>query len=306
MSGLRSRALLFGALALLIVVGLILDELGALGPLEGIVLQLSTPIQRLFRGLADRAIDANQFLRSRRDLIARNEQLESLVDQLMIENVRLKEFEAQNEDLRAKLNFSETHPEYKLKAAQVRGRVIGSEPNNLLAVLIIDVGKRHGIAKGMPVISERGLVGHVLAIGTNWSKVLLITDPSSSVAAMTQSERAPGVVSGRLGQDLQMEYIPQIDRVTIGDVVLTSGMGGQFPPSIVIGQVTEVEQRDVDTFQKATVHPSVSFEKLETVLVLTSFEPLDVEGALAGQATAEPAATATDAPTATVAPTKAP
>jgi len=299
-SGLRSRALLLGTLAILLVVGLILDELGALGPLEGIVLQLSTPIQRLLRSLTDRAVDASHFLGSRRELIARNEQLESLVDQLMIENVRLKEFEAQNEDLRTKLNFSETHPEYILKAAEVRGRVIGSEPNNLLAVLIIDVGKRHGIAKGMPVISERGLVGHILAVGTNWSKVLLIIDPSSSVAAMTQSERAPGVVSGRLGQDLQMEYIPQKDRVTVGDVVLTSGMGGRYPPSIVIGQITEAEQRDVDTFQKATVRPSVSFGKLETVLVLTSFEPLDVEGALEGQDTAEPTVTTTLTPAATL------
>ena len=64
---------------------------------------------------------------SRRDLIERNKQLESLVDQLMIENVRLKEFQAQNEDLRAKLKFSETHPEYILQAAEVKGRVIGSE-----------------------------------------------------------------------------------------------------------------------------------------------------------------------------------
>jgi rod shape-determining protein MreC len=270
--------------------------------MEGIVLQLTTPVQRLFRSLTDRAIDANQFLRSRRDLIARNEQLESLVDQLMIENVRLKEFEAQNEDLRAKLNFSETHPEYILKASEVRGRVIGSEPNNLLAVLIIDVGKRHGIAKGMPVTSESGLVGHILAVGTNWSKVLLIIDPSSSVAGMTQAERAPGVVSGRLGQDLQMEYIPQKDRVTIGDVVLTSGMGGRYPPSMVIGQITEIEQRDVDAFQKATVRPSVSFDQLETVLVLTSFEPLDVEGALEGEATVEPVATTTGTSTATQTP----
>jgi rod shape-determining protein MreC len=305
-SGLRSRALLLGTLAILIVAGLILDELDALGPLEGIVLQLTTPVQRLFRHLVDRAVNANQFLRSRQDLIARNKQLESLVDQLMIENVRLKEFEAQNEDLRAKLNFSETHPEYILKAAQVRGRVIGSEPNNLLAVLIIDVGKRHGIAKGMPVISERGLVGHILAVGTNWSKVLLIIDPSSSVAAMTQTERAPGVVSGRLGQDLQMEYIPQKDRVTIGDVVLTSGMGGRYPPSIVIGQVTEAEQRDVDTFQKATVHPSVSFEKLETVLVLASFEPLDVEGALEGETPVEPIVTTTLTPAAETTPISTP
>jgi rod shape-determining protein MreC len=295
-SGLRSRALLFGTLALLIVVGLILDELDALGPLEGIVLQLTTPIQRAFGGLADRVIDANQFLSSQRDLIARNEQLESLVDQLMIENVRLKEFEAQNEDLRVKLDFSETHPEYILKAAQVRGRVIGSEPNNLLAVLIIDVGKRHGIAKGMPVVNERGLVGRVLTVGTNWSKVLLIIDPSSSVAAMTQSKRAPGVVSGRLGQDLQMEYIPQNEQVAVGDVVLTSGMGGRYPQSLVIGQITEIEQRDIDAFQKATVRPSVSFGKLETVLVLTSFEPLDVESALEGEATAEPEPTETPTP----------
>ena len=296
MSGLRSRALLFGTLAILIVVGLILDELDALGPLEGIVLQLTTPVQRFFRGMADRVVETSQFLSSRRDLIARNEQLESLVDELMVENVRLKEFEAENEDLRTKLDFSETHPEYMLKAAEVRGRVIGSEPNNLLAVLIIDVGKRHGIAKGMPVITERGLAGHILAVGTNWSKVLLIIDPSSSVAAMTQSARAPGVVSGRLGQDLQMEYIPQQDLISVGDVVLTSGMGGRYPQGLVIGQIIEIQQRDVDAFQQATVRPSVSFRNLETVLVLTSFSAIDVESALEGEEPEEPAATATPLP----------
>lgn len=299
MSGLRSRALLFGTLSILIVIGLILDELDALGPLEGLALQLTMPVQRLVRGATDRIVGASQFLSDQRDLIERNQQLESLVDQLMIENVRLKEFQAQNEDLRAKLEFSETHPEYVLRAAEVRGQVVGSEPNNLLAVLIIDVGKRQGVAKGMPVISESGLVGHILAVGANWSKVLLIIDPSSSVAAMTQSERAPGVVSGRLGQDLQMEYIPQQDRVTVGDVVLTSGMGGRYPPNLVVGQIIESVQRDVDAFQEATVRPSVSFGKLETVLVLTGYQPLDVEGVLQGEATAEPAATPAGTPAAT-------
>jgi rod shape-determining protein MreC len=148
----------------------------------------------------------------------------------------------------------------------------------------------------MPVISERGLVGHILTVGANWSKVLLIIDPSSSVAAMTQSERAPGVVSGRLGQDLEMEYIPHRERVTVGDIVLTSGMGGRYPPGLVVGQITEVQRRDVDAFQQATVRPSVSFGKLETVLVLTSFDPLDVEAALNGQATPEPAETETVPP----------
>jgi rod shape-determining protein MreC len=268
-------------LALLVVAGLILDELGALAPLEGIVLQLLTPFQRISSTLTGRVIDANQTLRHARDLEARNRQLESLVDQLMIENVRLKEFEAQNEDLRKKLNFSETHPEYILQAAEVKGRVIGAEPNNLLAILIIDVGKRHGIDKGMPVVTERGLVGHIHTVGTNWSKVLLIIDPSSSVAAMVQSSRTQGIVSGHLGQDLVMNYIPQNEQIAVGDVVLTSGMGGKYPKTLVIGQVTEVQRQDIETFQRAVVHPSVNFEQLETVLVITSFNPIDVAGALA-------------------------
>jgi rod shape-determining protein MreC len=288
---------MLGTLALLVVLGLVLDELGALAPLEGIFLHLTTPIQRLIDGTTERVIDASSAWRDLRDLRARNEQLETLVDQLMIENVRLKEVDAQNEDLRRKLDFAETHPQYTLKAAEVVGRVIGSEPNNFMSVLIIDVGKRDGVEKGMPVVTERGLVGHIRSVGTNWSKVLLIIDPSSSVAALAQSSRAPGLVSGRLGQDLVMTYIPQEDSISVGDVVLTSGMGGNYPKTVVIGQVTEVRQRDIDTFQQATVHPSVDFRKLETVLVITTFEPVDVEGAIGEEMTLGSEAEETPSPT---------
>jgi rod shape-determining protein MreC len=287
---LRSRSLALGTLALLVVMGLILDELGALAPLEGLFLQLTTPIQRLVDSATERVIDANSSLRDLRDLRSRNEQLESLVDQLMIENVRLKEAEAQNEDLRRKLDFRETHPQYILKAAEVRGRVIGSEPTNFMSVLIIDIGTQDGIDKGMPVVTERGLVGRIQKVGTNWSKVLLVVDPSSSVAALVQSSRAPGLVSGRLGGELMMTYVPQEETISIGDVILTSGMSGNYPKGLVIGQVTTVEQRDIDTFQSASVRPSVEFDGLETVLVITTFAPVDIEGAATGDLTTEPAA----------------
>lgn len=280
MQDLRSRAVVLGTLALIVVFGLILDELGALAPFEGLFLQLTTPIQRLVDNTTERIIDASASLRDLRDLRERNRQLETLVDQLMIENVRLKEAEAQNEDLRLKLAFAEAYPQYVLKAAEVRGRVIGYEPNNFMSVLIVDIGRQDGVQKGMPVVTERGLVGHIHKVGANWAKVLLITDPSSSVAALVQSSRAPGLVSGRLGQDLVMDYIPQEETVSVGDVILTSGMSGNYPKSLLIGQVLEVEQRDIDPFQRAIVRPSVSFEKLETVLVITTFEPLDVEGAI--------------------------
>jgi len=302
----RSRFLVLGTLALLVVIGLIFDELGALGPVEGVFLQLTTPIQRLVDGLAERVIETSQSWRDLRDLKRRNKQLESLVDELMIENVRLKEVEAQNEDLRKKLNFVETHPQYILKAAEVKGRVIGYEPSNFMSILVIDVGKRDGIRKGMPVVTARGLTGHIHAVGTNWAKVLLIIDPSSSVAALAQSSRAPGVVSGHLGQELFMNYIPQEQQISVGDVILTSGMGGNYPKSLLIGQVTEVQQRDIDTFQRAIVWPSVAFTQLETVLVITSFEQVDVEEAIdiertdeltpAPESAAEPKENGTSAP----------
>ncbi|MFN2156208.1 MAG: rod shape-determining protein MreC [Anaerolineae bacterium] len=280
MQDLRSRAIVLGTLALIVVFGLILDELGALAPFEGLFLQLTTPIQRLVDSTTERVIGTSGSLRDLRDLRERNRQLETLVDQLMIENVRLKEAEAQNEDLRRKLAFAEAYPQYVLKAAEVRGRVIGYEPNNFMSVLIIDIGKRDGVQQGMPVVTERGLVGHIHDVGTNWAKVLLIVDPSSSVAGLVQSSRAPGLISGRLGQDLVMDYIPQEEIISAGDVILTSGMSGNYPKSLLIGQVLEVEQRDIDPFQRAIVRPSVNFEKLETVLVITTFEPLDVEGAI--------------------------
>jgi len=285
---LRSRSMVLGTLALLVVIGLIFDELGALGPLEGLFLQLTTPIQRLVNGLTERIIGTSQAWRDLRERRAKNEQLESLVDRLMIENVRLKEAEAQNEDLRKKLDFVETHPHYTYKAAEVRGRVIGYEPNNFMSILIIDVGKRQGIRKGMPVVTERGLAGHIRSVGTNWARVLLIIDPSSSVAALVQSSRAPGVISGHLGEDLIMSYIPQEEQISIGDVILTSGMGGHYPKPLVIGQVTKVQQRDSDAFQRATVRPSVNFQKLETVLVITSFEQVDVERAIDTEQLQEP------------------
>jgi rod shape-determining protein MreC len=279
---LPSRSLVFGTLALLIVIGLVLDELGALVPLEGLFLQLATPVQRFVDGITEGIIDTSSSWRDLRDLREKNRQLEGLVDQLMIENVRLNEVQAENEDLRKKLGFVETYPQYILKAAQVTSRVIGSEPNNFMSVLIIDVGKRDGVRAGMPVVTERGLVGHIRSAGANWSKVLLIIDPSSSVAALVQASRLPGVVSGRLGEDLVMDYLAQGEQIFVGEVVLTSGMGGSYPKSLVIGQIVEVEQNDIETFQRAIVRPSVDFRQLETVLVLTSFEPLDVEGLLDG------------------------
>jgi rod shape-determining protein MreC len=118
------------------------------------------------------------------------------------------------------------------------------------------------------------LVGRIHKVGPDSSTVLLITDPSSGVQALTQRNRVVGVVTGRAGDEPVMEYIPQGAEISVGDLVITSGLGGNFPKNLVIGQVVEVRQRDYEMFQQATLRPTVNFDRLEFVLVITNFKPL--------------------------------
>jgi rod shape-determining protein MreC len=127
----------------------------------------------------------------------------------------------------------------------------------------------------MPVVTDRGLVGRISEVGGGWSRVLLIIDVSSSVNALTQSTRASGLVQGQADGSLVMRAIPQGDTVSVGDTVFTSGLGGNLPRQILIGQITEVERKDYDLYQVASVQPTVDFEHLEAVLVILGFEPIE-------------------------------
>jgi rod shape-determining protein MreC len=120
-------------------------------------------------------------------------------------------------------------------------------------------------------------VGRVTEANLHSSKILLITDPSSSVNAVIQESRATGVVQGKATEGLTMRYIQQTEEVSPGDLVLTSGLGGNFPTRLIIGQVTAVRKKDVELFQEAEVRPAVEFRRLEMVMILTSFEPIDFE-----------------------------
>jgi rod shape-determining protein MreC len=129
----------------------------------------------------------------------------------------------------------------------------------------------------MPVLTAQGLVGRISEVSAGSSKVMLITDSSSSVSALIQRSRATGMVQGYPGGELIMRYIPQGDQVQPGDIVITSGLGANFPKRLVIGQVVSVENADVQMFQEARLVPAVNLHDLEFVLVLLNFSPIDVE-----------------------------
>jgi len=274
---LRSRSTVLIILILLSLAGIALDQNDGLQPIEDVALRFVVPIQERLTSVANSLRDLAQTTRDIEELHRRNEELQGLADSLMIENVRLKEVESENEALRRLLNFTQSNPTYSYKAAEVKGRIISHDPSNFLSYLIIDVGSQQGIERGMPVVTERGLVGRITDVGSNWAKVMLIIDPSSSVNALIQTSRATGLVEGEVGGGLVMKYIPQGDTVNVNDIVLTSGLGGNFPKGLIIGQVTAVQQRDVEMFQQARVRPTVSFNDLEIVLVITNFLPTDFE-----------------------------
>jgi rod shape-determining protein MreC len=127
----------------------------------------------------------------------------------------------------------------------------------------------------MPVVTRQGLVGRLLNVTANASRVLLITDPSSAISTRLQTTRAEGSVVGQ-GSDLLMTFIPLDASVQQGDLVITSGLGGNLPSDIVIGQVTSVRQFEFELFQEAVVRSLNNFETLEIVLVVTNFQPVDL------------------------------
>lgn len=276
MKRLQDRPLLFVLLLSLTIVGLALHETGNTQAVENLVLRPVTPVQSHLSNLANDFSDLVQTFRDVQELRRRNEELQSLADSLMIENVHLKELESENEALRQLLQFTEANPTHSYSAAEVVGRVIGQDPSNLLRYINIDVGTDDGMTKGMPVVTDRGLVGRIVEISSRSSKVLLITDASSSVNAIIQSSRATGIVEGRVDGGLVMKYIPQPVTVNVGDIVLTSGLGATFPKRLVIGQVTAVHKQDIELFQQAEIEPTVDFDRLEVVLVITSFEPVEM------------------------------
>jgi rod shape-determining protein MreC len=266
-----------GVIVALVLLGTALDRLGYLSPIREFVYLVLAPLQSAVTTTAQEIAIQFEVPADIQILQARNVELEILANNLMVENARLADVERENQILRQLLNYTRNNPQFTYETTTIVGRSIGFDPTNLLYFVYVDVGARDGAAKAMPVVTDRGLVGRVTAVSPNLAQILLLIDPASSVNAIIQNSRITGVVRGHIDGTLTMERIPPNEEVNPGDIVLTSGLGGNFPDKLVIGQITEVIQRDQDMFQVARIRPTVDFGKLETMLIITSFEPIDFE-----------------------------
>lgn len=276
----RTRWRSYTLLLLALAVGLVLAQLGYLQPVRDVARTLFAPLQIVMSNITIGVGRSAVSLRDVQLLRQRAEELRAEVNRLSVENARLVEIEQENQRLRQLLNFTRNNPQYDYRASAVVGQKIGEDTSNLLFAIFIDVGARDGVAPGMPVVTDRGLVGRVTRVGPNVAEVVLLIDPASVVNARVLNSRVTGVVRGSVDAGLVMDRIPQGEALSPGDIVVTSGLGGTYPDKLVVGQVTEVSKRDADMFQTARIRPTVDFGRLETVLVITTFAPLDTEDSL--------------------------
>ncbi len=270
----RIRWTIFIVLAGVAVLLTILDRTGNL---DSALAFVRNPLATIISWTTDRtnsvadALEGPRDLQTARDEIAR---LQARVDELERENEGLHEIEGEYQLLLDLFNRARQQPDFtRLTAA-----VIGQDTSPSLRSIIIDKGSEDGIVVGMPVESARGLVGQVFRTTVNSAQVVLISDNASSIPARLGSSRATGLLrGGGLGGSVSIDWIDLQYEIAIGEVVLTSGLGGKFPQDMVIGRVIEVQRNEAELFQRAIVQPAVEFDALEIVFVITDFRPVDTE-----------------------------
>jgi len=266
------RSFQTAALALLIVGILLLALGGYLAPISRVAL---SPFISTQTWLASRYLAIRDFFTVPGDvtrLSQLNTQLEAEVARLQSQIIELQQENSELEVLSALLDFARTHAENEYITAAVIGRDISP----FLHYIIINRGSDDGLRRGMPVVSSQGLVGRVAAVTAGGARAQLISDPDTAINVRIQPSGAEALLQGSITGDLTVEAIPQDAKIQNGDLVLTSGLGGNYPPDILIGQISGVRQRPVELFQSATVEPVVDFSLLEIVLVIVNFRSVDI------------------------------
>ena len=197
--------------------------------------------------------------------VARYERVERTAAEINQENARLRE----------QLGFS-----HEMELRHIPARVVGRDPDNLFSALVINQGTRAGITADMPVIAWQGgtqaLVGKVIQARPFESLVLPIHDSNLFVSARLAASRFEGIVEGQgdANADLLMRFLPKRarDEIIRGDLVVSSGLGGVYPPEINIGRVSNIIYSEHDISMEVELQPLIDFSRLEFVFVIETLD----------------------------------
>lgn len=279
----RNRPLMITIITVIILLVLLImtADSGNMSGAESIAGTILSPVQDALYSAADAISDFFSRIFSGADLQAENAELKVKVAELEGQLMDYGEVKKENERLAKLLNFDTSSKDIEYLTA----RVIYKEPGHWFNVFVINKGLSSGIEADMPVVNGDGLVGRVVAVGAGWSRVMTIVDSMSGVPAIVERTRDNGILNGTVSTGdegeaaLTMSFLPLDADLVPGDRVITSGLSGEFPKGIPIGEVTEVSPSANGMKNEAVVTPWVDFRHLEEVMVITS-KRIDIEEAL--------------------------
>ncbi|MBQ6504084.1 MAG: rod shape-determining protein MreC [Flexilinea sp.] len=202
-------------------------------------------------------------------LVAENEDLKNQVAELQSRIIQLQQNLNEADILYALLGFARSSPDEQY----IPAKVIGKDPSPFLKYILIDQGSDLGIRAGMPVVTNKGLVGRIDAVTASAARIRLITDSTSMINAIVVDADAECMVQGSITGDITIEMVSQDVKLEPGQIVQTSGLGGDFPADFIIGQVLNVNQINNEVFQSASILPAEDFNSLQAVLVVSNFSP---------------------------------
>ncbi len=228
------------AIVFTVVVGGIM-ALALSGYLNPMVKAATNPFIGVQRWISTRYTAIVEFVtvpKNSASLRQQNADLEAEVAQLQTQVIELQQQINEAQVLYSLLDFARSNPENTYVAASV----IGKDPSPFLQYVIIDHGSDFGLRHGMPIVNQQGLVGRIDAVTANAARVQLITDPGSIVNVHLRNADTDAILSGSLTGDVIIEMIPDEILLQSGDLVITSGLGGNYPPDVVVGQVVSIRQ----------------------------------------------------------------
>ena len=262
------RVLLIGLIVASVVMMMVYGREGETGPLHTLQSAVSGAVSPL-RIVGGSIESATSTVGDTVDNITADQStlsgLREYNEQLVQQYSQMEEYKQEAQRLQKLLDLKDTY--------QIEGtgaRVIGRSSEAWSQTVIINKGSDDGVSTGQTVMGTSGVVGQIVSTSSHTATVRLLTDPQSGAAAMVQSSRAEGILRGSLVGLLYLEDLDADAEVNVGDVVVTSGLGGSYARGLIIGTVVKVDAQQGDTSRRAVVSPNDAISTLEDVLVVSS------------------------------------
>lgn len=232
----------------------------------------TTPVQTVVSRVNRTAFGLWSTYQDWKNVRVENRRLRDEAQRLRVESLRVSEVDEENRRLRRLLQLKEALPLETLS-----GEVIGREWGGWVRSLTVNRGRSSQVARLTAVIGPDGLIGRIVDVRGGSAVVQVLTDPASTVGAHVVRTRTPGIIEGEARGTIRFKYMARDGAgMQVGDMVVTSGLGGLFPRGIPIGRVRSIDDRGSALFHYAQITPAVDFARIDEVLLLTGDAARDV------------------------------